>query len=241
MQQLLTIKEAASFLNVSEMSLRRWTNSGKLTCYRVGGKQERRFNKEDLINFLHTGTQKTTPLGIRNHQVKHSSHIAHFYRNLEESLDEGISYLHKGLSLGENVLIISPKTRLQKVLDGLEKSGVSVSTLLGNGTITTDTGRHTPNEQLQFMNRVIAPPNSAHGFRLLGDMTWAMKKNWSLADLTILEDYTNSTLAAPNKLFLCQYDLEQCSASVAMMALDSHRLTSYRGELQESPYFTGKA
>ena len=39
MERLLDIKDAAEFLNVSEMTIRRWTNSGKLKCYRVGGKR----------------------------------------------------------------------------------------------------------------------------------------------------------------------------------------------------------
>jgi excisionase family DNA binding protein len=42
-QRFLTIAEAAEFLHVSETSLRRWTNSGKLRSFRVGGRNERRF------------------------------------------------------------------------------------------------------------------------------------------------------------------------------------------------------
>jgi hypothetical protein len=33
---LLDISEAAQFLNVSETSLRRWTNAGALACLRIG-------------------------------------------------------------------------------------------------------------------------------------------------------------------------------------------------------------
>jgi excisionase family DNA binding protein len=40
-KRFLTISEAAEFLHVSEVSLRRWTNSGKLRCFRVGGRDER--------------------------------------------------------------------------------------------------------------------------------------------------------------------------------------------------------
>lgn len=49
---LLDIKQAGRFLNVSETSLRRWTNSGDLTCLRVGRKRERRFRRADLLAFL---------------------------------------------------------------------------------------------------------------------------------------------------------------------------------------------
>jgi excisionase family DNA binding protein len=43
--KLLTIEEAARYLNVSKVSLRRWSNSGRLRCFRVGVRGERRFSK----------------------------------------------------------------------------------------------------------------------------------------------------------------------------------------------------
>ena len=51
-EPLLDIKQAALFLNVSETSLRRWTNDGRLACMRVGGRRERRFRRSDLVAFL---------------------------------------------------------------------------------------------------------------------------------------------------------------------------------------------
>jgi excisionase family DNA binding protein len=51
-ERLLTIEEAARYLNVSKTSLRRWTNSGHLACHRVGVRGERRFAVSDLTAFL---------------------------------------------------------------------------------------------------------------------------------------------------------------------------------------------
>src|SRR3989442_14772045 len=53
--ELLDIAQAAAFLHVSQMSLRRWTNSGRLPCFRVGGRRERRFRRADLLAFLGRG------------------------------------------------------------------------------------------------------------------------------------------------------------------------------------------
>ncbi len=50
--ELLDIAQAAAFLHVSPMSLRRWTNSGRLPCFRVGGRRERRFRRADLLALL---------------------------------------------------------------------------------------------------------------------------------------------------------------------------------------------
>src|SRR5271165_2161323 len=49
---LMTIEDAADYLSVSKISLRRWTNSGRLRCSRVGVRGERRFSKADLQEFL---------------------------------------------------------------------------------------------------------------------------------------------------------------------------------------------
>ena len=51
-EDLLDIKQAARFLQVSETSLRRWTNTGQLACLRVGRKRERRFRRADLLAFM---------------------------------------------------------------------------------------------------------------------------------------------------------------------------------------------
>jgi len=52
LERLLNIKEAAEFLNVSEMTVRRWTDNGSLRCYRVGGRRARRFKPQDLMAYL---------------------------------------------------------------------------------------------------------------------------------------------------------------------------------------------
>src|SRR4051812_43824984 len=51
-EELLDIKQAAGFLQVSETSLRRWTNAGRLACLRVGLRRERRFRRADLLAFM---------------------------------------------------------------------------------------------------------------------------------------------------------------------------------------------
>jgi transcriptional repressor of dcmA and dcmR len=50
--ELLDIAQAAALLQVSEASLRRWTNRGQLSCLRIGGRRERRFRRADLIAFM---------------------------------------------------------------------------------------------------------------------------------------------------------------------------------------------
>ena len=238
MENLLTIKEAALFLNVSEMSLRRWTNTGKLKCYRVGGKNERRFTRQELERFLQL-SEGRVPLGIGDASVEDFSHIAHFYKDADESVAAGINYLECGLSRGESILLISTDDRLARISAGLTGLGFPVDKLKSDGLMVTDNGRCDVNEQSQFLASAMAGFPIDKGFRLLGDMTWAVEKGWSLEGISRLEGLTNQLLVGRNRLLLCQYDLTFFGADGAMMAFDAHSLTIYRGEVKQSPYFMG--
>lgn len=240
MENLLAIKEAALFLNVSEMSLRRWTNAGKLKCYRVGGKNERRFTRQDLESFLQI-TEGQVPLGIGGGTVEDASHIAHFYKDADESVAEGIEYAACGLSRGESIVIVSTDDRLVRILSALSDRGFPVDKLKGDGRIVIDNGRFDCYEQLQFLISITASFPADKGFRLLGDMVWTVEKGWSLGDITRLEAKANQLLTGSNKLILCQYDLGYFGADGAMMAFDAHSLTLYRGKVKQSPYFIGSS
>jgi excisionase family DNA binding protein len=240
MEKLLTIKEAAAFLKVSEMSLRRWTNSGKLKCYRVGGKNERRFTRQELESVLRT-SERLVPLGIGDTAVEDCSHIAHFYKDTDECITEGIKYLSCGLSRGESLLILSTDNKLKQILSGLNSLGFPVDKLKNDKRIFSDSGRFHFDEQVEFLTSAIENMSIDKGFRLLGDMMWAVEKGWSLDEITRLEAKADLFLIGKNNLILCQYDLTYFGADGAMMAFDAHSLTIYRGEVKQSPYFIGTA
>lgn len=72
--ELLDIGEAARFLNVSETSLRRWTNAGLLPCLRVGRRRERRFRRSDLLAFMEQpGAAQQQGNGKRGSRTSHAS------------------------------------------------------------------------------------------------------------------------------------------------------------------------
>lgn len=239
-ESLLTIKEAAAFLNVSVMSLRRWTNAGKLRCYRVGRKNERRFRKEDLEAFLQ-GHRSSLPLGVGSFELEEPAHISHFYRTEKESLETGLGYVKQGLDRGELVLVMSPEPRRQLLLNQLERQGVLVPVLLERGILTACGGMDTPAAQAKLIDEVLARAKGWNGFRLLGDMTWTQDYGWNLEMLTTLEQFTNQHRAGRDALFLCQYDVELFSRDTSFMAMQTHDFTLYHGKLNASPYYGMKA
>ena len=59
--QFLTISEATDLLKVSKSSLRRWSDTEKLACFRIGERNERRFLLTDLLALIEG------PVGVPSH------------------------------------------------------------------------------------------------------------------------------------------------------------------------------
>jgi excisionase family DNA binding protein len=49
---MLTTSDVARLLNVHINTVRRWSNQGILKSYRIGSRDDRRFERNDVIEFL---------------------------------------------------------------------------------------------------------------------------------------------------------------------------------------------
>ena len=236
MERLLDIKDAAEFLNVSEMTIRRWTNSGKLKCYRVGGKRERRFHMSALEELLHDSqNHRLKPLGFRGQKAPDGSHMTHFYSGNIEALGVSMPYLLEGAKRGEALLVVMPPERSRELLENLGRQTHSVATWLKSGRLTVSAGMDSPEEMIRYLGEFAT---RTHEFRVVDDMTWTVLKGWDLAALSALEQASNFMPPIGNGLLLCQYSLEDFSGQHVMMASELHRHTIYKGRLEKSPYYT---
>ena len=236
MERLLTVKEAAAFLNVSEMTVRRWTNAGLLRCYRIGRKRERRFKLEDLHDYLASVADPErsggVSLGFGGIEVPDGAHLTHLYFDPSDALEVGRSYLLEGLKNGENVLVVAPPSRTKALLEALKENGAEVDEFIHRGMLQFSSGMREPSSQTRYILDSISRCQGR--FRLLGDMLWAKEKGWPLEAVRELEEAANTRLASPEKLFLCQYPLEQSSGLEAVMAMETHKYIIYKGRIRDS-------
>lgn len=58
---MLTTSDVARLLNVHINTVRRWSNQGILKAYRIGGRDDRRYEMNDIINFLTEVTAEAGP------------------------------------------------------------------------------------------------------------------------------------------------------------------------------------
>jgi transcriptional repressor of dcmA and dcmR len=238
MEQLLKIREAARILHVTETTIRRWTNTGLLNCYRIGRKRERRFKMDDLKQYLQSVndyiSRQTAHLGYKDLDVPGGAHMAHLSLDAAESLEIGVAYISKGLHLGETVLIVAPVQKAESLLKALNERGVNSDASLQSGMLRVSEGMDSPASQIAYIAR--NAENACGGLRIFGEMVWMKNKGWSPADMRTLEDSTGAIAIAGANLLLCQYPLESFPAATAMMAMETHEYTLYKGALVASPY-----
>jgi excisionase family DNA binding protein len=236
-QRFLTITEAAEFLQVSETSLRRWTNNGTLRCFRVGGRNERRFLKEDLLAFmqkidLQLDVQEpesetySDPLSVERH-------ICMFFANYEEQWQMMHPYLLENLRAGVPVLYIQDSTPPERLKELLSAEGFPVDDLISRGLLKilppTEayllTGRFDAQRMLAFIESAILGAYAAGHDRVLltGEMTWSLPDTPGAEGMMQYEALLNPLVDKyPGVTIVCQYDLKRFDGPSVLEALLTH-------------------
>jgi excisionase family DNA binding protein len=66
MTDMLTVREVARLLHVHPNTLRRWSNNGRITAYRITARGDRRFRRDEIARFLtELGAAKDSATSVR--------------------------------------------------------------------------------------------------------------------------------------------------------------------------------
>src|ERR1700737_4180333 len=131
-ERLLTTREAATFLKVSEASIRRWTDSGLLPARRVGRGLARRLREEDLTFFMEAGPGQGTATAdpsppstmvIQDVVVSLGDHLAAFYTTDAGRLRLGLPMMRDGLLAGQTVVLRGPPDVRERSFAALRSEG----------------------------------------------------------------------------------------------------------------------
>jgi len=236
-ERFLTITEASEFLQVSETSLRRWTNSGKLRCFRVGGRSERRFLKEDLLAFMQTMNLQPEPqmaeTEINSDTGSEERHICLFFVNRDEQWQMMRPYLVEHLGAGVPVLYIQDSTPAERLMELLHAEGFPVDDLIARGLLRILppeeayllTGRFDAQRMLAFMESAILGALAAGYDRvfLTGEMTWSLQNAPGAEGMMHYEALLNPIVDKyPGVTIVCQYDLKRFDGPSVLDALLTH-------------------
>jgi excisionase family DNA binding protein len=213
---LLDMQQAAQFLNVSETSLRRWTNAGRLACVRVGRKRERRFRRADLLAFL-----EEQPAGAQ--AVRH---VCGFYANDQSRAKLAAAFLADGLQ-PESVsyLAAEPQARHQIVGD-LERRRPSLQADIKAGRLVLldypDAGK--AQVYRDHWDRLFSAAHraGARAQRTVGDVSGGPALRLERDELLEYERLYNELAQQFRVATLCLYDVRHASGLDVLDVLQCH-------------------
>ena len=236
--EFLNIKQAAAFLNVSEVSLRRWTNAGTLPCLRVGAKRERRFRRSDLIAFLTQDGTPSSPAGasgmpssgvmLEGIAIAPGSHLCTVYRNDLGRLKLSVPFLADGLAAGQVCFLIGRASTREQILDRLREVRSKVDADIAAGRLILSGGSPSLDGFCDDLTEqfVAALGAGARSLRITGDMTW--HRDFGISDEELMEFESRFERQISRRfpvVALCQFDAREFSGTTVLDILDHHQDT----------------
>ncbi|MGH8549382.1 MAG: MEDS domain-containing protein [Methylococcales bacterium] len=242
--QFLTIAEAAQLLKVSKTSLRRWSNDGRLRCYRVGHRGERRFRHDELLSFVYGAEESRDELSSpakervgdpfsTRLEIRPPCHVCTMFKDDDDQWRQIRSYLLAHLVPGTRTVYVYHGER-RRLLDRLREEGIDGQHLMEQGTLQMlscfDTyllGGFFDGARILDLCAETIKRNSAAGTGKLlvtGEMAWCASEPPGCEQLIEYESAYDELLRDyPRVTVVCQYSLATIAARIIYDNLCLHR------------------
>ena len=237
--ELLDIGEAARFLNVSETSLRRWTNAGVMPCLRVGQRRERRFRRDDLLAFVehqpsHSRGAKSFPVASSagsplelSTALTHGDHLSGFYASDLGLITLSVKFILDGLQEGSMVYVAASPRSNKRIARYLKERRPALQRDTDDGRLKFCQYQKGPKAQIRDFELELKKAAAAgfQSFRVFGD-TWEMRRKVNAEKFAEYEATYDLVIARRYPVVtLCAYDARRFSGIDVLDALKAHRDT----------------
>ena len=233
---LLTITDAATLLNVSKATIRRWTNEGRLACSRIGARGERRFHMADLLELIQQ-PEASAPSPAEPARMTPSAHCCIISNDIDEEWATLGPEILQALGQGTQVLVLEDSHRQQCLEHLLAANGLNKQALLAAHALrcVSIEDSYLLSGSMQW-ERVVAFVESAilaakaSGFDrilVIGASSWA--KNFDgqdvIGELRKYELGLDEMLSRyPGASVLCPYAASQVTSHMMVQAFAAHPL-----------------
>jgi excisionase family DNA binding protein len=230
---MLSTREAAERLGVSEASVRRWSDSGRLPVHRVGKRRERRFRDRDIeaaarrqpapspppkpgaANFVLAGQVMNVPV-----------HLPAFYDSEAGRVRLTAPFLADGIKAGQPCFLLAQGEELNSYLVALDEDpAIDVDGALASGLLTVvGAPGKTVAQALDFWERELwdAMDGNATLMRAVGEMVSERMGFESEQEMLAYEAAFNMTARRFPCAVICQYDVRKFSGRAILAALRAH-------------------
>lgn len=221
--ELLDIRQAADFLKVSETSLRRWTNAGRLPCLRVGRRRERRFRRAELLAFAEQ--QPGVGPGVAaSRSAAAGAHLLGLHGSDGGGTDLAAACLADAFREGRTSFLVASSRLRDAVLQRLQERHPIAKSRIERGELTGFEFVGSVAGQLEDLEGRFerARRRGAESFCLVGE-AWRVKKALRMDSLVEYEAGYDTRIAHRYPVMtLCLYDVRAFSASELLGALKLH-------------------
>jgi excisionase family DNA binding protein len=233
-ERLLTTREAAAFLKVSEASIRRWTDSGLLPARRVGRRRARRLREEDLRSFMQAGpgqgagaADSSPPLTIviQDVIVSQGDHLAAFYTSDAGRLRIGLPFLRDGLRAGQTVVLRALPEIRKHYFAALLNEGVDAAKAVQTGQlmIYPEIAGSASEQVARFEELLTAASRQRPGqIRILAETLADVETLGSVAQHLVVEQQVAAVFKRFPVVTICAYDVRAFDAVTVIEALKLH-------------------
>ncbi len=241
---LLTISEAADFLNVSKATIRRWTNAGLLPCVRLGPRGERRFRPEDLTDRISAATDRSQPrLSAVNYPKKeHAHHRCVICDDPQQEWFVLGAEIVTALRDGAHVFVVDDRDRRKFLKHHLQANGFDFGDLQARAALRCVSiedsyllsGKMHWERAVAYFESVIlaAKARGVDKVLIVGNSSWLREHSEDTALLTELGKYERGMDVVveryPGASILCPYTATQVDSQILMEALASHESIGVR-------------
>jgi len=231
--RLLNTEEAARFLRVSEASIRRWSDAGRLPSRRIGGRRERRFREVDLLAYL--GGAEASPAGggafradvnVGGVPLPLHSHLATFYNTDAGRLRLTLPFFVDGIRAGQPCFLAAALDVVDVYVRSLRSEGVDIDSAMERGTFVAVPGGPgtTVHGALDFWEQQFSPARASGQtvIRVVGEMSSERKLFSSDAEMMNYEAAFNMLSHRFPIVTLCQYDVREFDGETIFQAIRVH-------------------
>jgi excisionase family DNA binding protein len=229
----LSTRQAAERLGVSEASVRRWSDDGRLPVQRVGRRRERRFRPEDVeaASHLHAPeSQRAVPpaaqVMLGGQAVDVPIHLAALYDSDAARVRLTAPFLGDGLKAGQPCFLLAQGEELDSYLGALDAmAGVDVDESLSSGLLTVVGGPgRTVADALDFWEEKLWAATDRHAtvMRAVGEMGSERENFASEKEMLAYEAAFNMTARRFPCAVICQYDVRKFSGPAILQAIRAH-------------------
>lgn len=165
-------------------------------------------------------------------RLTHGDHVCMIYENVEEQVAAAVPFIRHGLERNDCCVYITDDRTMTELRTGLARGGVRVEREIARGALSLLTKREAylrsatfdPQEMIEFLRQTVdgALARGFTGFRVTGEMTWALGCECGCDRLIEYEARLNHFFPGSRAMAICQYNRQRFTPQVIHDVLRTH-------------------